>query len=94
MTPQARAAERPFATRRPRLWLRLLGVPVAAMVTMSMIDVRGVAMGVVTGLVYGLLAIGMLMWEPMVSWSRRHPFLDTLMIIPVQFLAVAYFTRL
>jgi hypothetical protein len=78
----------------PPLWLRLAGAPLAVLVALGMTDKRGVAMGVFAGVVYGLLAAGLLAWDRTVSWSRRHPFLDSLIGTPVAFVAIAYVTSL
>jgi hypothetical protein len=45
--------------------------------------------------VYGSIALATLLaWERTTAWSKRHPLLDSLIIVPVLFLAIAYVTSL
>ena len=56
---------------------------------------RGVVVGVVAAVVYGALTLSLLLaWERVAAWSKRHPLLDGLIIVPLLFLAVAYCTKL
>jgi predicted permease len=49
----------------------------------------------VAAVVCGLFVLfGLLGWERLRAWSERHPLLDSLVIVPLLFLGVAYFTRL
>ena len=45
--------------------------------------------------VYGSIALATLLaWERTTAWSKRHPLLDSLIIVPLLFLAIAYVTSL
>jgi hypothetical protein len=84
----------PIVVRRLPLVVRLLGVPVAAIVVYAMIDQRGIAMGVVAAVVYVPLALSMLAWDRTSAWGRAHPFLDSLIQLPVVFVGLALVTSL
>ncbi|GIH90732.1 hypothetical protein ACFFMN_26750 [Planobispora siamensis] len=79
---------------KPPIWLRALGIPIALLATLQMSDERGPLMGVLAGVVYGSLAIGLLAWDRFMVWGREHPLLDTLSFGPVMFLVLATLTPL
>jgi len=63
--------------------------------TWAMWDRRGAVAGLVALVVYGAgFAVATLQHGRVVDWSRKHPLLDTLLLIPAGFLALAYLTRL
>ena len=80
---------------RPPVWFRLIGCLGLTAATTGLFAKRGVAVGVVAVAVYGLLSFSYLLaWERVRDWSKRHPLLDSLAIVPMLFLALAYCTRL
>jgi hypothetical protein len=45
--------------------------------------------------VYGLISLSCLLaWERVAVWSKRHPLLDSSLVVPLLFLALAYITRI
>ena len=80
---------------RPPAWFRLIGFLVLMAVAAGLFAKRGVAVGTAAVIVYGLLTVPVLLrWDQVTAWSKRHPLLDSLVIIPTLFLALAYITRL
>jgi MFS superfamily sulfate permease-like transporter len=80
---------------KPPTWFRLIGCLALIAVAAGLVAKRGVVVGVVAAVVYGLIGLSQLLaWERMTDWSKRHPLLDSLIIVPLLFLAVAYFTKL
>ena len=80
-------------TRLP-LWLRLMGVPLCVAIVWAMTDERGWVMGIVAGLVYVPLAISMLVWDRFSGWAKAHPLLESLVQLPIVFVALALITAM
>jgi hypothetical protein len=78
---------------RPPMWMRILVVPLSALIALGLASRRGWWVGVVAAIVYGGIAVPMA-FAPggTVTWSRRHPILDGSVLGPVLFLALAYLT--
>jgi hypothetical protein len=80
---------------RPPVWFRLIGCLGLTAAAAGLFAKRGVVVGVVAVVVYGLLSLSYLLaWERVRDWSKRHPLLDSLVIVPLLFLALTYGTRL
>jgi hypothetical protein len=80
---------------RPPVWFRLIGCLGVTAAAAGLFAKRGAVVGVIAVVVYGLLSFSCLLaWERVRDWSRRHPLLDSLIIVPLLFLALAYVTRL
>ncbi len=83
---------------QPPTWFRLVGVLFAVLfgipVAVSLADKRGAIVGTVAGVVYGLPGLYLLAWQRMAGWSTRHRLLDSLLVVPLLFLALAYLTKL
>lgn len=76
---------------QPPLWLRLFGVVAFTAAAAALGVRRGVAVGFVAAVVYGFIALpAAVAWERTVAWSKQHPLLDSLVIIPLLSLALAY----
>ncbi|WP_138720991.1 hypothetical protein [Nonomuraea basaltis] len=86
----------PLAKGRAVRWFSRVFLPLGTVVlTLQMIDKRGVAMGVLVALTFGTLAA--FAWIPprvAIRWSSRHPLLDGLLFTPILFCALAYLTPL
>ncbi|MEU4231365.1 hypothetical protein AB0F17_44320 [Nonomuraea sp. NPDC026600] len=83
------------ANRRFRWWPGIILTPVAVVITLGMIEKRGVVIGIIAALTYGTLAI--VGWIPphrLMRWSRQHPVLDELFFAPLLFGGLAYLTPL
>lgn len=58
-------------------------------------DRRGVWYALLAGVVYGLLFVVVgARHAQTIAWSKQHPWLDSLILIPLAFLALAMFTGL
>lgn len=80
---------------QPPLWFRLLGVAALTAAAAALGVRRGVAVGIIAAVVYGSIALSTAAaWQRTAAWSKRHPLLDSLLIVPLLFLAVAYLTNL
>lgn len=80
---------------KPPTWFRLIGCLAVIAPAAGIVVKRGVVVGTVAVVVYGLIGrFQLLAWERMTDWSKHHPWLDRLIIVPLLFLAVAYFTKL
>jgi uncharacterized membrane protein len=56
---------------------------------------RGAVVGTVAAVVYGSAGLStVLAWQRTTDWSKRHPLLDSLLVVPCLFLAIAYITKL
>ncbi|MEV5409573.1 hypothetical protein AB0K60_12150 [Thermopolyspora sp. NPDC052614] len=84
------AAPRGARVVKPPLWLRALMVPLAALVTWGLAETRGLGMAVLTGLVWGMLAVGTLAWDRKVAFSRAHPLASLSALPPLTFISVSY----
>ncbi len=79
----------------PPIWFRLLGGLAVAAGTAGLAVGRGGTVGIIAAVVYGSLALSpLLAWERTNAWSKQHPLLDRLIVVPLLFLAIAYFTDL
>jgi hypothetical protein len=92
--PPAPAGRHTREWRTPPRWLALLLLPIAVYLTVSLTEKHGLAVGVLAGVVYGGLALVALFFNQVRAWSKAHPVLDSLVIIPLIFLALAYVTPL
>ena len=80
---------------QPPLWFRLIGAVLFIALPAGLWVKRGVAVGLVAAIVYGFIALSTLLaWQQISAWSKRHPLLDGLIVVPLLFLAVAYLTHL
>ncbi|MFC4533958.1 hypothetical protein [Sphaerisporangium dianthi] len=78
--------------RRPPRWLGLLLLPGDVYLTARLTEKHGLAVGVLAAVVYGGLTFMPLFFERVSAWSKAHPVLDSLVLIPLIFLALAYLT--
>lgn len=79
---------------RPPMWMRVLYVPMFALVALGMASRRGWIFGAVAAVVCCGLGLAVALSPSGVStWSRRHPVLDGSILGPLTFLAVGYFTE-
>lgn len=77
----------------PPMWVRAFALVLPVVAALGLAAKRGVAIGVVAGLVYALIALPMAVSPQAVAgWSRRHPALDGAILGPLVFLAIAYIT--
>ncbi len=90
MGTRGRPAADGAAVVKPPLWLRALLVPLAAAVTWRLAETRGLAMALLTGLVWGGLAVGALAWDRMVAFSRAHPMASLPALFPLTFISISY----
>ncbi len=80
---------------KPPTWFRLLGFLIMLVAIVEIFFKRGIAVGIVAAVVYGHLALlALLRWERMKIWSKHHPVLDSLLVVPLIFLAVAYISKI
>lgn len=80
---------------KPPVWFRLICCLSLIAAAAGVFAKRGVVVGVVAVIVYGLLSLSCLLaWERVRDWSKRHPLPDSLVIVPLLFVALAYVTRL
>ncbi len=80
---------------QPPLWFRLLGVVALTAAAASLGVKRGLVVGIISGVVYGSIALSTAAaWQRATAWSKQHPLLDSLIIVPLLFLAVANLTTL
>lgn len=80
---------------QPPMWFRLLSVVALTAAAAALGVRRGVAVGIIAAVVYGSGALACAAaWQRTVAWSKQHPLLDSLLIVPLLFLAVAYLTDL
>ena len=80
---------------RPPLWFRLLGVVTLTAAAAGLGLERGLAVGIIAAVVYGSIALATFVaWQRTTAWSLQHPVLDSLFIVPLVFLAVAYLSDL
>ncbi len=80
---------------QPPLWFRLLGVVAFTAAAAGLSLKRGAAVGIIAAVVYGSIALANLVaWQRTRAWSKQHPVLDSLLIVPLLFLAIAYLTDL
>ncbi|MFC6085095.1 hypothetical protein [Sphaerisporangium aureirubrum] len=89
--PGARLAR---GRRTPPRWFALLLLPVGAYLAVALTEKHSLAVGVLAAVVYGTLALVPLFSVQVRSWSKAHPVLDSLVLIPLIFLALAYLTPL
>lgn len=79
----------------PPVWFRLLGAFALAAAAAGVATKRGAAVGLLAAVVYGSIAmVTLLAWQRTVAWSKRHPVLDSLGIVPLLFLFIAAITNL
>lgn len=82
-----------YARRPPSRPRQVLMVVTAILVPATFWERRGPVVGVVAVAVYGgLLGLGAFQHDRLRAWSRTHPRLDALLMIPISFLAVACLT--
>ncbi|GAB3673564.1 hypothetical protein [Angustibacter aerolatus] len=82
-----------FATHPPPA-LRLLAVPLLALMVWSLAEHRGLGHGLLAAAVYGPVLIPFAVAPVRVSaWSRRHPHLDGAVLGPLVLGAVAFLTH-
>lgn len=75
----------------PPVWMRLVAVPLFALVALGLASRRGWVVGVIAGVVYGVIALCFaVVPDGTAAWSRRHPILDGAVLGPLVFLALAY----
>jgi hypothetical protein len=80
---------------QPPTWFRLLSALALTAVAAGLATKRGATVGIIAAVVYGSIALATLLaWERTTAWSKRHPLLDSLIIVPLLFLAIAYVTSL
>jgi hypothetical protein len=87
---QLLTGERPYP-----LWLRLSILVPGIVITVALFERRGIVVAAVGALVWGALFVST--WRGVqhsVRWSREHPVLDSLLVVPFAFVALAYLTRL
>lgn len=78
---------------RPPIWVRVIAPIALAFVAFGLAAKRGVLVGVVAAVVYGLLTIPVAVSpQTIISWSRQHPVLDGSVLGPLVFLMLAYIT--
>ncbi len=79
----------------PPIWFRLLGALAVAAAAAGLEVKRGATVGIIAAVVYGSMALSTLLaWERTSAWSKQHPLLDSLIVVPLLFLAIAYLTDL
>lgn len=78
----------------PPLWFRLIVAVGFFALAGAMWVKRGAVVGIIAVLAYGFIALYGLLGFPATAWSKRHPLLDNLLMVPLLFLAVAYLTNL
>lgn len=79
----------------PPVWVRLPGTFALAAMVVGLAVKRGAAVGFIAAVFYGSIAmVTLLAWQRTVAWSKRHPVLDSLGIVPLLFLFIAYITNL
>ncbi|MFC4592119.1 hypothetical protein [Sphaerisporangium corydalis] len=83
-----------FDWRRPPKWFSLLLIPIYGMVAVDLARERGPVVGIAAGVLYGLLIVVGLTLKWWTSWAQVHPRLDSLVIVPLIFVALAYLTSL
>ncbi|WP_405143431.1 hypothetical protein OG589_38225 [Sphaerisporangium sp. NBC_01403] len=88
------SAPKRFDWRRPPAWFGLLIIPVAVLAAFALTEKHGPVLGVLAGIVYASLALVPLALDQVTSWSKAHPFLDSLILLPLLFFALAYLTQL
>lgn len=77
----------------PPRWVRLVAVPVFALLVLGLASKRGWLVGVIAAIVYGAIALPVAVTPGgLVAWSRRHPVVDGSMMGPLLFLALSYLT--
>jgi hypothetical protein len=74
--------------------LSLLVLLVCIAVAAALAVKRGVVVGALAAVVYGGIGLSTLAWQRTANWSKRHRLLDSLLIIPLLFFAIAYITKL
>lgn len=78
----------------PPAWMRFVFLAVVVAAALGLASRRGWYVGAIAALVYGLIAIPMVVSPRSVAdWSRRHPVLDGSVLGPLVFLALAYITQ-
>lgn len=78
---------------RPPMWMRVLDVPMGALVRSVWSENVGGHSSPSPQFVYGGLGLAVAIFPSrVVGWSRRHPNLDGSILGPLVFLAVAYLT--
>jgi hypothetical protein len=84
-----------FTGSKPPTWVRLGSCLALTAAAAGLFAKRGVAVGTVAVVIYGSLTLSCLLaWERVRDWSKRHPLLDSLIFVPLLFLALAYVTKL
>ncbi|WP_157251917.1 hypothetical protein [Patulibacter americanus] len=84
-----------FTGERPvPLWMKLILVVPAITTTIELHERRGLALAVVGALMWGALLAAMVRGTDMTAWSRAHPVVDSAVMVPVTFVALAYLTHL
>jgi hypothetical protein len=73
----------------------VFGVVLVTLIAAGLASRRGLLVAAIAAVVYGLMAMcWAFAWERTVAWSKRHPVLDGLVVVPLLFLALAYFTTM
>jgi hypothetical protein len=82
--------------RRPvRLLLVLPAGLLGVLVGAGVANERGDAVGLPAAAFYaGLFAIGVLRWDELVAWGKRHPVADRAVMAPLMFFTLALLTEL
>ncbi|GAA3791402.1 hypothetical protein GCM10022226_07990 [Sphaerisporangium flaviroseum] len=88
------AALKTYNWRRPPTWVSLLLFPIAVLLAFAITEKRGIVLGVLAGVVYGSLAVAGLALDRVSAWSKAHPVLDSIIMPPLLFFALAYLTPL
>ncbi len=79
---------------QPPAWFRLVGAVGLTAAALGLVAKRGAAVGIIAGVIYGSIGLATLLaWEQTTAWSKGHPLLDSLIIVPLLFLTVAYITN-
>ncbi len=92
---QQKAARWLTGRAEPPTWFRLLGFLLLIAVAAGLAVKRGAVVGTVAAVVYGWVGLTTLLaWQRTTHWSKRHPLLDSLLVVPLLFLAIAYITKL
>ena len=88
-------AFRDYATRSPSASQRVGFVVLAVVLPLGLWHRRSVEVGIVAAVVYGwIFLVAAFNHSAMLAWERRHVVLDSLLIVPVAFLGLAYLTSL
>lgn len=92
---QQKAARWLTGRAEPPTWFRLLGCLVLIAVAAGVAVKRGAVVGALAAVVYGWIGLSTLLaWQRTANWEKRHPLLDSLLVVPLLFFAIAYITNL